>query len=56
MKKPDTVADLSAVVRPSGTEPKLKLYLCVRAADRAAAERKEARIIREIEDMIREKL
>lgn len=49
-------ADLSAVVRPSGTEPKLKLYLCVRAADRAAAERKEARIIREIEDMIREKL
>ena len=49
-------ADFSAVVRPSGTEPKLKLYLCVRAADRAAAEKKEARIIREIENVLKEKL
>ena len=42
-------ASAALTVRPSGTEPKLKTYLCIRAADRNEAERKEARIAREIE-------
>ncbi len=32
----------SVVIRPSGTEPKIKAYICVSAPDRAAAARQEA--------------
>ncbi|MBQ8081187.1 MAG: phospho-sugar mutase [Clostridia bacterium] len=42
----------SAVVRPSGTEPKLKIYISVSAADRADAQREEQKIA----DSLREKL
>lgn len=41
--------ETSAVVRPSGTEPKLKLYLSVRAAGYREAEEEEARMTEEME-------
>ncbi len=43
----------SVVVRPSGTEPKLKLYISVSAAGRDAAKEEEARIAAEMEGLWR---
>lgn len=42
--------DCSVVVRPSGTEPKLKTYISVSAADEGAARKVEKRIQEEIEE------
>ena len=42
--------DCSLIVRPSGTEPKLKLYGSVTAADRSAAQEIERFIIEDMEE------
>ena len=42
----------SCVVRPSGTEPKLKLYVSVSADSREAAEAEEARLAADVEAII----
>ena len=42
----------SLVVRPSGTEPKLKLYISVSAADKESAEKAEAEIVRSAEQYL----
>lgn len=41
--------DCSAIIRPSGTEPKIKNYCTVTAADRASAEKVEKVIVDEFE-------
>lgn len=43
----------SLVIRPSGTEPKLKVYISVTAGTRAEAERTEADIVRDVEDIVK---
>ena len=42
----------SLVVRPSGTEPKLKCYLSISASDRAAAEAAETLLAAAVEEII----
>ena len=39
----------SVVIRPSGTEPKLKVYISVTAKDKAEAERIERQIMTDVE-------
>jgi phosphoglucomutase len=42
----------SVVVRPSGTEPKLKFYISVSAADETAAKSLESIITKELEKFL----
>ena len=43
----------SVVVRPSGTEPKLKFYISVSASDEAEASDIEQKIVKELEEYLK---
>ena len=47
-------ADTRVVVRPSGTEPKLKIYLEVRAPDRATGDARLAQLRSELAAVLRQ--
>ena len=42
----------SVVIRPSGTEPKLKAYISVTATDRTEAKRSESRVVEDLEQTV----
>ena len=48
--------DCSIVVRPSGTEPKLKLHLSICASDMEAAENKEKELMKELKNFLEDDL
>ena len=45
--------NLSVVVRPSGTEPKLKMYFSVSAENREKAQEMEKAFVGEVENMLK---